>query len=932
MLALLMAVASSAADPLTPLITIPRTSVVPTIDGKLSEGEWTSAALIPYLITVRGEVPAQSTTARICYTDRAIYMAVFCYEELMPKLEAAEKEHDGSIWGDDIIEIFIQPGSSFPYYHLAFNSRGATYDAINSDIMKADMLWEPAWKVAVTREPDRWVAEVEIPIADLGVKTIDPGDSLSFNICRERKPMVENSSWSPLLPGQTHFHVPERFGALVFGDETVPLVDVTQFVGLANGIVRRSGQVRNPLSQPVEMSLDTRIDGGKTKPIVRPITVGATPEAFDLVDSVADEGALNAVLECSVGGKTVYRAVRPFYVPPVRARLGDLTAKLKSLETSAAGLPKDSALADSIRSLTVEIDGVASEIAVAYRTAPERVGEITRSLDEIERGILAAQIAFQIDAKGGQAPAFVMWATDPWVQLKPGDLPPQGPLPIETRAAAYRGETVYLAANITNLSSHTLDVRIIPGPFSGPADVPSEQVELHTCAFVPEEARSTDLTGDALPLADSAGREVIPAAETRQAFVIVRTKDLPSGDYSGAIEVMPTAGGPSQKVGVKFTVYPLDLPNELRPMICTWGGILNIPWAKPDPQAYLTDALGHGVNIFLMPPQSAAPKLDKDGNITAPIDYAKHDQVIAQYRKHGMMMLGAYSIGVQWDRWANNAGYEYMGPAYRKGFINWIRDWIAHLKSQGMSYKDFAFELVDEPAGKEKFQLHLDTGKLMREADPKARIVMTTNFVEDEKLRAISPYVDVWVPSGNTLETTSAREFIKKTGKEVWMYVCAGDSKRLSPITYYRILPWQAFRYDLQGWGFFAHMWNGESPWDATNNGGKYLGTYTTIYPGVSGPVTSRRWECYFKGHEDFRALHLLKSLIARGEKAGLNVTEARSVLNEAMNGSAGLQEMKKNSRTAAEESAFLTDIRRKVAEASIKLSNALGGFKDRQS
>lgn len=920
-----------AADPLTPLITIPRVSATPTIDGKISDGEWDRAARIPYLITVRGEVPTQATSARICYADRAIYMAVFCYEELMPKVEAAEKEHDGSIWGDDMVEIFVQPGSSFPYYHLAFNARGTTYDAVNSDIMKADTSWEPAWKVVVTREADRWVAEVEIPIADLSVKNVKPGDSLRFNLTRERKPMLENSSWSPLLPGQTNFHVPERFGTLVFGDEAVPLVDVVQFIGLPNGILRRSGQIFDYSGQPIEVSLVTLIDGGKSKPIIRPMTVEpAQPMAFDLVDSVTDEGTVNAALECSFGGKTIYRAVRPFYVPPIGARLADLTAKLASVETSAAGVPKDSMLADSVRALRGRLDTVAARIEGIRRTAPERVGEITRTLDEIDRGILAAQMAFQMDSQGGQAPAFVLWTADPWVQLKPGDLPPQGPLPVEAQAMAYRGETVYLAANITNLSSHTVDVRITPGPFSGPADVPWNQVELHTCAFVPEEAGSTDLIGDALPLTDSAGREVIPAAETRQAFLIVRTKGLPAGDYSGAIEVMPTTGGPSQKVGVRFTVYALDLPNEPRPMICTWGGILNIPWAKPDPQAYLMDALGHGVNIFLMPPQSSAPKLDKDGNITAPIDYKAHDRVIAQYGGRGMMMLGAYSIGVQWDRWTTNAGYEYMGPAYRKGFINWIRDWIAHSKKLGMSYNDFAFELVDEPAGKEKFQLHLDTGKLMREADPKARIVMTTNFVEDEKLRAISPYVDVWVPSGNTLETASAREFIKKTGKEVWMYVCAGDSKRLSPITYYRILPWQAFRYDLQGWGFFAHMWNGESPWEATNNGGKYLGTYTTIYPGVNGPVTSRRWECYFKGHEDFRALNLLKSLIARAEKSRVDVTEARSVLKEAMNGSAGLREMERNSKSDAEESAYLSEIRRKVADVSVKLSNTLAGSKDR--
>lgn len=889
-LALLLLAACCAAEPLTTLVTIPRVSKPPAVDGVLSPGEWSNAAHIPYLVTVRGDAPSVRTTAFACYSGRSLFIAFECGEDLMPKLRAEVDKHDGIVWSDDSVEIFIQPGSSLPYYHIAINSLGTTYDAVNMKIMESDKSWEPRTMAAASRGKAAWFAEIEIPIADVGGSEVKPGDSWRINFCRQRKTLPENISWSPLRFGEATFADPERFGTMVFGDEATPLIHLDEFAGLPNGVVRRSGSLRNPSSREAEITLTLRA-GEKSRPVVRTVSIPPGKAAsMDASDSIREEGRINAVLECSSGGRVIYRAVRPFDVPPMRSRIADLVRRLE---------PVDS------RTLKAKVGAASREIADIHKAEPERVGEIMRMLDGLEREVLAARLGVETD--------FVAWAADPWVQLRPGDLPPWEGVPAECRAIACRGERVYAAVNITNFSDRALDLRVVPSI----ADVPAEHVALHTCAFVPLEARSAEMIGDALPLADGAGGEGVPPGQTRQAFLVIRTDGLEPGEYSGAIRVVPTAD-PAQEVALRFTVYPLDLPSEPKPWICTWGGLLGVGWTKPHQRAYFQDALDRGVNIFFMNPASVAPKLREDGSYP-PIDFTALDR---QIRDHAgcPMAIGAYSISLQYDGWARKAGITYMSDAYRKGFVSWVRDWVAHLKGLGLSYDDFAFELVDEPSPDEKLQMHIDTGKLMREADPRARIVCTTNFADLDKLERISPFVDVWIPQGKVLEDPAAREFMKRTGREMWMYVCEGDSKRRSPVTYYRVLPWQAFRYDLTGWGFFAHMWYGESPWEATNASGKYLATYSTIYPGLSGPVTSRRWECYFKGHEDFRALHLLKSLVARAEKAGLDVVDARKVLQEAVDGSAGLQRMKSD----AEASAFLADIRRRVADASVKLSNAL--------
>lgn len=898
MLALLILVVRAAkSETINSLITIPIVSTPPNIDGTLSEGEWSNAAKIPYFVTVRGETPDRQTTARICYTDRALYVAFECGEDSMSALKAEQMERDSIVWRDDSVELFIQPGSSLPYYHIAVNSLGTTYDAVNMKIMESDISWDPKLKAAGSKGDSAWFVEIEIPIADLGVKRVSPGDSWRVNLCRERKTSPENTSWSLLRFGEATFADPERFGTLVFGDANTPLIDLEQFVGLPNGVIRRSGRIANPSRHAIEAFLETVIPERRDK---KKIEVPAeTTREFGYTDKTTDEGNLISILEVTSEGKTIYRVVRPFHVPPIRARAADLSARIE---------------ATGSKTLKARLDAVRKEIGGIHKSPPERVGEIERALDQLDRGVLAARLSPDAD----QPLDFVAWATDPWIPLRPGDLP-AGPAG-EITASVYRGERIYAAANITNLSGRTLDVRITPS-MNG---VPADRLELHTCAFVPEEAGSPDLIGDALPLANSAGIEVIPAGETRQAFLVVRTDGLKAGEYSGSIEVAPTIGGEAQRIDLRFTILPLDLPDEPKPWICTWGNLLSIPWTKPNQRRYLEDALDHGVNIFFMNPASVAPKLSKDGSFP-PIDFASLDR---QFRDHAPIRraVGAYNVSIQFTDWAKEAGIEYMSDAYRKAFIAWMRLWIDHVKSLGLSYDDFAFELVDEPAPEDKLRMHIDTGKLIRDADPQARVVCTTNFSEMDKLERIEPYVDIWVPQGKVLEDAAAHEFMKRTGKEMWMYVCEGDSKRRPPVAYYRVLPWQAFRYDLAGWGFFAHMWQGERPWESVSAGGKYLATYSTVYPGLHGPVTSRRWECYYKGHEDFRALNLLKSLVVRAEKAGVDGIAAKRVLDEAMNGSVGLQKMKASNSSDAEASAFLSDIRRKVADATMKLSKALEG------
>ena len=897
--------AGLAAEQPLPVLTVPKFESSPVMDGELGDAQWSKAAIIPYFLLLSGsEPPTRATEVRVFYTDKALYVGYDCRESETGKIVAAGKNRDDNVWSDDCLEIFIRPSTELtPYYHFIANTLGARYDSVCRNLGVGEPEYNPDWQAKASVGEDRWQAEIEIPFPAVGLSSAEPGNAWFVNFCRGERPVSENSSWSNLVK---KFHEPENFGRLVFGTANTPIVALREFTGFPNGLVERVGEIHNPDGVPIQMGLNTTIGGRSFDRTALAPARGM--QNFRFQDQSPSEGRASAVFEASLGDNVIYRAVRPFYAPPVKSRLAELTARLDALE-KAAGSP--------LQALR-EKQKAARQESLWIAESPERVPSAMRLLDDLERAVCSAEVKARVKA-GGE---FFAWAANPWVQVRPSDLPPTGVDLSTIRTQAYRGEKVYAAVNVTSFADRTLDLRVVAGPFSaGDESVPPSKVQLHTCAFVKEDGKTDSLIGDALPLADGAGRLIVPENQTGQVFLVINTTGLPAGDYAGTISVTPTTGGDSQAVTLGFKILPIDLPKDPEPSICTWGGILNISWAKPDPNAYLKDAVDHGVNVFAVGPHSTAPKLDKEGNITQAIDYSGYDKLAKAYAPHGLV-AGIYSIGIAYDSWAKKAGMEYMSPAYRKGFIAWVRDWIAHLKSLDLDYGDFAFEIADEPNGKEEFQFFMDLGRLMREADPRARVILTVNFDEFDHIKQAAEVTDIWVPHNRVLSNEAAVRFMKDSGKEMWVYLCDGDSRRLDPISYYRYLPWQAFRYDLAGWGFFAHMWWGEIPWESNSTQNNPLATFSAVYPGTNGPVTSRRWEVYWKGHEDFRALHLLKRLVSETEKTAAPdaIAKAKAVLEEARNAPARLEEMQRNGATTQSQAELLDGLRSKVAEASMSL------------
>ncbi|MCD4824587.1 MAG: hypothetical protein K8S55_08260 [Phycisphaerae bacterium] len=188
---------------------ISKTARPPVINGKLGKDEWAGSAKISGFVLKGGiGAPTQQTEVFITYDDKTFYFAARCLESSMDKIRTRVKEHNGAVYNDDNIELFIDTNyDRYSYRQFVLNSIATQW---SDDISK-----KGAWSAAAKERDDCWVVEMAIPFTQLGM-TPEKGLVCGLNICRirwgNRKP--ELSCWSPTYGG---FHSPGHFGCMVFG-------------------------------------------------------------------------------------------------------------------------------------------------------------------------------------------------------------------------------------------------------------------------------------------------------------------------------------------------------------------------------------------------------------------------------------------------------------------------------------------------------------------------------------------------------------------------------------------------------------------------------------------------------------------------------------------------------------------------------------------
>lgn len=152
-------------------------------DGVLNEAAWDKAASVGDFIEGPGRKPEVDTKWLVTYDDNNLYMAVLCSEPNTDKLVAKATTRDGNVWGDDSVEIYVDPEHQKIKAYFAFfiNSKNVVYDRT------ADPNWSGDWSSATSIVPGKgWIVETAIPWKTMGLKPT-AGHKLGMLVARGRQ-------------------------------------------------------------------------------------------------------------------------------------------------------------------------------------------------------------------------------------------------------------------------------------------------------------------------------------------------------------------------------------------------------------------------------------------------------------------------------------------------------------------------------------------------------------------------------------------------------------------------------------------------------------------------------------------------------------------------------------------------------------------------
>jgi len=170
-----------------------RTGAPPRIDGLLDDGCWETALRFErfHPLNEMDTRAVPPTVAMMTYDEDYLYIAYRCGEPLMDKLATLETRHDGKVWMDDSVEIFLNPsGDRVHYFQIVVNAAGVMRDASfvgGPDSM--DLSWESGSQAKTRRGENEWSAEIRIPIDSLSLA--GPETPWTFQLGRSRCPVPQ---------------------------------------------------------------------------------------------------------------------------------------------------------------------------------------------------------------------------------------------------------------------------------------------------------------------------------------------------------------------------------------------------------------------------------------------------------------------------------------------------------------------------------------------------------------------------------------------------------------------------------------------------------------------------------------------------------------------------------------------------------------------
>jgi hypothetical protein len=204
------------------------------VDGVLNEAAWAKTPAVGnFRLNRDGSPPPYETEAKILCDDKFLY---FSFRSTDDNIRSTMTRRDDHLWDEEVVEVFLQANPNHPsYIELEVNPLGTMLDIFLLDIRKPLHYesWNSEklkWGVHVDGTVDgkggdrEWTCEIALPFEDVVIAPHlppRPGDRWRLNLYRvEKLPTAASLAWSPTM--QEDFHVPAKFGEIVFSDKKIP--------------------------------------------------------------------------------------------------------------------------------------------------------------------------------------------------------------------------------------------------------------------------------------------------------------------------------------------------------------------------------------------------------------------------------------------------------------------------------------------------------------------------------------------------------------------------------------------------------------------------------------------------------------------------------------------------------------------------------------
>lgn len=206
----------------TPIITAERVRGSLDAEGFPASGSWKKTQAVQFASDWRGEStdPSRQTEVRLLFNSDTLFVHFSCrYVSLFVYPDARSDGWRDELWNRDVAEVFLQPDSRDPWVYKEFElaPNGYWIDLAVSHGQNTELHSRLRRRVQLLESEKVWIGELAVPFKSL-VPAFSPKDHWRVNFFRvegHTEPRFY-SAWSPTYTEKPNFHIPDKFGTLLF--------------------------------------------------------------------------------------------------------------------------------------------------------------------------------------------------------------------------------------------------------------------------------------------------------------------------------------------------------------------------------------------------------------------------------------------------------------------------------------------------------------------------------------------------------------------------------------------------------------------------------------------------------------------------------------------------------------------------------------------